>query len=201
MGQEPSAQESLVVATFGPTTAWVGKTITLHGGQFVLEDHGPIAAADVLAYHQQGHLVWASTAACMNGYAKWRQSRLARRQQSLRPPQPSTTTRSSSSTPKPPISPAERSSLALYLGWLDGEAVASSLLVPGAGVAGIYCVATLPAARRRGIGSALALRALLEGRARGYRAGVLAAEEAGVGLYRRLGLQEYCKIGCYLWEP
>jgi ribosomal protein S18 acetylase RimI-like enzyme len=62
-------------------------------------------------------------------------------------------------------------------------------------------VATLPAARRRGIGSALTLRALLEGRARGYRVGVLAAEEAGVGLYRRLGLQEYCKIGCYLWEP
>ena len=99
------------------------------------------------------------------------------------------------------LSPAERSSLALYLGWLDGEAVASSMLVPGAGVAGIYCVATLPAARRRGIGSALTLRALLEGRARGYRAGVLAAEEAGIGLYRRLGLQEYCKIGCYLWEP
>ena len=99
------------------------------------------------------------------------------------------------------LSPAVRSSLALYLGRLDGEAVASSMLVPGAGVAGIYCVATLPAARRRGIGSALTLRALLEGRARGYRVGVLAAEEAGVGLYRRLGLQEYCKIGCYLWEP
>jgi DNA polymerase-3 subunit epsilon len=59
MGNEPSAQESLVVATFGPTTAWVGKTITFHDGQFVLEDHGPIAAADVLAYHQQGHLIWA----------------------------------------------------------------------------------------------------------------------------------------------
>ncbi len=59
MGQESSVQGALVVATFGPTTAWRGKTITFHDGQFVLEDHGPIAAADVLAYHQQGHLIWA----------------------------------------------------------------------------------------------------------------------------------------------
>lgn len=99
------------------------------------------------------------------------------------------------------LSPAQRSSLALYLGSLDGEPVASSLLVPGAGVAGVYCVATLPEARRRGIGSALTRRALLEGRSRGYRVGVLMAEKPGVGLYRRLGLQECCTIGCYLWEP
>jgi DNA polymerase-3 subunit epsilon len=59
MAQEPSAPGSLVIATFGPTTAWLGRTITFRDGQFVLEDHGTIAAADVLVYHQQGHLVWA----------------------------------------------------------------------------------------------------------------------------------------------
>src|ERR1019366_6380749 len=59
MGQEPSVQGPLVIATFGPTTAWVSKTITFRDGQFVLEDHGPIPAANVLAYHEQGHLIWA----------------------------------------------------------------------------------------------------------------------------------------------
>jgi ribosomal protein S18 acetylase RimI-like enzyme len=99
------------------------------------------------------------------------------------------------------LSPARRASLALYLGWLDGEPVAGSQLIPGAGVAGIYTVGTLAAARGRGIGSALTWRALLEGRARGYQVGVLAAEVPGVGLYRRLGLRECCTIGCYLWSP
>ncbi len=49
----------MVIATFGPTTAWVGKTITYDAGLFVLEGHGPITAADVLEYDRQGHLFWA----------------------------------------------------------------------------------------------------------------------------------------------
>ena len=59
MAQAPSTPETLVVATFGSTTAWMGRTITFCGGRFVLEDHGAIAAADVLVYYAQGHLVWA----------------------------------------------------------------------------------------------------------------------------------------------
>jgi len=64
MGQEPSAEAPLVIATFGPTTAWVGKTIEFRDGQFALEDHGPVTAADVLVYHEQGHLVWAYEGLC-----------------------------------------------------------------------------------------------------------------------------------------
>jgi hypothetical protein len=49
----------MVIATFGPSTAWHGKSITFEGGQFVLEGHGPITAAGVADYDRQGHLQWA----------------------------------------------------------------------------------------------------------------------------------------------
>jgi hypothetical protein len=50
----------MLVATFGPTTGWVGKTITFENDTFVLQDHGPISASDVMQYDKQGHLVWAN---------------------------------------------------------------------------------------------------------------------------------------------
>src|SRR5665647_786700 len=49
----------MLVATFGPSTGWNGKTITYDAGVFTLEDQGTISAADVLAYDRQGHLQWA----------------------------------------------------------------------------------------------------------------------------------------------
>ncbi len=49
----------MIIATFGPTTGWSGKTIDYDNGLFTLEGHGPISAVDVLAYDQQGHLTWA----------------------------------------------------------------------------------------------------------------------------------------------
>lgn len=49
----------MLVATFGPSTGWVGKTITFENEQFLLEGHGPIAAQTVLEYDRLGHLTWA----------------------------------------------------------------------------------------------------------------------------------------------
>ena len=56
----------MLVATFGPTTTWAGKTVTYADGAFVLEGHGPIRAQDVFEYERQGHLVWA-----MDGVRAW----------------------------------------------------------------------------------------------------------------------------------
>ncbi len=50
----------MLVATFGPTTSWLGRTVTFENDTFFLQDHGPISATDVMHYDQQGHLVWAS---------------------------------------------------------------------------------------------------------------------------------------------
>jgi len=50
----------MLVATFGPTTAWAGKKINREGDFFILEDHGPLTADDVMAYDRQELLVWAN---------------------------------------------------------------------------------------------------------------------------------------------
>lgn len=46
----------MLIATFGPTTGWAGKTITCEDARFVLQDVGPIQSADALRCHAQGQV-------------------------------------------------------------------------------------------------------------------------------------------------
>ncbi len=87
----------------------------------------------------------------------------------------------------------------LYLGLWRGKPVATTLLLLGAGVAGLYGVGTIPRARGRGIGTAMTLATLREARGRGYRVGILYASAMGRPLYRRLGFREYLMVQQYAW--
>ena len=87
-----------------------------------------------------------------------------------------------------------------YLGYLNGKSVAASTLFVGAGVAGIYNVATLAEARGQGIGSAMTLAPLREARDMGYRAGVLQSSELGYRVYERLGFQKLCQMDHFFWQ-
>jgi GNAT superfamily N-acetyltransferase len=88
--------------------------------------------------------------------------------------------------------------LLFYLGYLEGRPVATSLLLLAEGVAGIYFVATLPAARRTGIGYSITLEPLREARRMGYGVGVLQASSAGAPVYRKMGFLESCKMRSYV---
>ena len=99
---------------------------------------------------------------------------------------------------------AENPQWRLYVGYWQGRPVATNLLFNGAGVAGLYCVGTIPEARGKGFGKAITLKPLLDARAEGYRYGVLFASEEGLPMYQRLGFRLVdILIGRYMWykEP
>jgi GNAT superfamily N-acetyltransferase len=91
------------------------------------------------------------------------------------------------------------SSFINYIGLIDDQIVATSSVCLGGGVAGVYNVATLESARRKGVGAAMTAIPLLEARSAGYRVAALESSESGYSVYQKLGFQEYCKISRYVW--
>ena len=91
--------------------------------------------------------------------------------------------------------------MAYFAGRIDGRIVATSALYTGTGLAGIYAVGTVPAARGRGYGRALTAAALREGRRRGYDSAALLSSELGEPVYRRLGFRAVGSVSFFASPP
>jgi GNAT superfamily N-acetyltransferase len=83
----------------------------------------------------------------------------------------------------------------LYVGYVGDVAVATAELTIGGGVVGLYSVCTLESYRRRGFGSALTLRPLLDARAFGFHTAIL--QSAADSVYARLGFVPFGEITEY----
>ncbi|MEX2277695.1 MAG: GNAT family N-acetyltransferase [Cucumibacter sp.] len=94
-----------------------------------------------------------------------------------------------------------RSPWRIFIGWLDGEAVATNILFNGGGVASVYAIATIAKVRGQGIGAAITLAPLLIARDAGYRYAALFSTEMGMPVYARIGFRDTgARIDRYLWR-
>ena len=88
-----------------------------------------------------------------------------------------------------------------YIGYMKGKPVATSTLLLAGGIAGIYDVCTLPAARGKGYGTAITLAALQGAQQLGYRYVCLQASKMGYPVYKRIGFKEQFRERKYRWSP
>ena len=79
------------------------------------------------------------------------------------------------------------------LGWLDGKPVSTCLTIVEDDVVAVEMVSTLREHRRRGAGTAVTVAALGDAQGVGAKTAVLRAEHEAVGVYRRIGFQEFYK--------
>lgn len=83
----------------------------------------------------------------------------------------------------------------------DGRTVATSLLYLADGLAGIYCVATVPEERGKGLGAHVTAEALRAAHGVGYRVGVLQSSPAGHNVYLRLGFEDLGTVPMFVRMP
>jgi GNAT superfamily N-acetyltransferase len=86
----------------------------------------------------------------------------------------------------------------LYLAQNEGEPAATAMIIDAHGDAGAYAIATVPAARGRGLATGLLRQALSDARERGCSTSTLQATKAGFPIYDRLGYTNHGPID--MWE-
>lgn len=83
----------------------------------------------------------------------------------------------------------------------EGKMVATSMLYLANGLAGIYCVATLPAERGRGLGAHVTAEALRAAGRLGYGVGLLQSSAAGHSVYQGLGFRDVGSVPMFIRMP
>jgi GNAT superfamily N-acetyltransferase len=80
-------------------------------------------------------------------------------------------------------------SVAIYTGYTDGVPVTAGLGYRTGTTIGIYNIATVESARRKGYGAAMTMRIVDDGVAAGCDVAVLQASDMGYAVYERLGFR------------
>lgn len=76
-----------------------------------------------------------------------------------------------------------------YVGYTDGQPVTAGLAVRTGRTIGVYNIATIESARRRGHGAAMTMRIVDDGAAAGCDVAILQASSMGQPIYERLGFR------------
>lgn len=87
----------------------------------------------------------------------------------------------------------------LYLGCLDGDPMATSMVMRVGETASVWWVAVLSEVRQQGLGVLMTLEPLLMEKERGCRLAALFSSSVGFPLYQRLGFHEQTKLSYYVW--
>ncbi len=91
---------------------------------------------------------------------------------------------------------------ALYYGLRKGgRIVSTSMIWIHSGMAGVYCVSTLPEERGSGLGAMATAAPLHLARERGITLGILHASAMGEPVYRRLGFESFGVVPLYVRVP
>jgi GNAT superfamily N-acetyltransferase len=88
----------------------------------------------------------------------------------------------------------------VYLANEGGEALSTLLTFDSGEDCGVFCVATLPQARGKGLATALLRQALQDARERGQRTTTLQATKAGAPIYERIGYRDFGALEMWEWR-
>ena len=86
-----------------------------------------------------------------------------------------------------------------WIGYRDGQAIATACTVTAAGAVGVYAVATVPTEQGKGYGEAIVRHAVAHAQNQnGVTATVLQSSVPGLPLYRRLGYRQLAGFTIYI---
>jgi GNAT superfamily N-acetyltransferase len=85
----------------------------------------------------------------------------------------------------------------VYVGYTDDVPVVSGFGWRTGQTIGVYAIATVPSARRRGYGAAMTARVVADGAAAGCEVAALQASEMGRPIYERLGFRTVVRYGTF----
>ena len=92
----------------------------------------------------------------------------------------------------------DRSGCVVYVGYAGGDPVVSGLGWRTGRTIGVYSIATVASARRRGYGAAMTARVVADGVADGCDVAALQASEMGRPIYERLGFRTVVRYAAYV---